>query len=89
MGFNCSTLPSSGKLYFGDKSYGNQIVPMGLGGSGGGRLTVHSRHVDIDGYISADGLSPDSRSKAGAGRISFAKKLSFKCKMTAKLVCTY
>ena len=64
-----SFLSSSGKLYFGDNRYGNQIVPMGLGGPGGGRLTVNSRHVDIDGYISADGLPPDSRSSSGAGKI--------------------
>ena len=43
---------------------------MGLGGAGGGRLTVRSRHVDIDGYISADGLPPDSRSSSGAGTVS-------------------
>ena len=42
---------------------------MGLGGAGGGRLTVHSIHVDIDGYISADGLPLDSRSNAGAGTL--------------------
>lgn len=60
-------LLSSGKLYFGDKSYGNRIVPMGLGGPGGGRLTVNARHVDIDGHISANGLTPDSRFNTGAG----------------------
>ena len=57
-----------GKLYFGDNEYGNQIVPMGLGGAGGGLLYIHSRHIDIDGSISANGLVPDSRFDTGAGK---------------------
>lgn len=38
-----------------------------IGGSGGGRIAIRSRHVDIDGEISVDGLPPDSRTGQGAG----------------------
>ena len=62
-------LLSIGQLYFGDNQFGNQVVPMGLGGAGGGLLYLHSRHVDIDGEVSANGLSPDSRHGAGAGEL--------------------
>ena len=44
------------------------MVRKGLGGAGGGRLEVYSRHVDIDGLIAANGMNPDSRSDRGAGR---------------------
>ena len=60
---------SIGDLYFGDNQFGNQIVPMGLGGAGGGLLYLHSRHVDIDGEVSANGLAPDSRHDTGAGEL--------------------
>ena len=42
---------------------------MGLGGAGGGLLYLHSRHVDIDGEVSANGLAPDSRHDTGAGEL--------------------
>ena len=58
-------------MYFGDNEFGNQIVPMGLGGAGGGLLYLHSRHVDIDGEVSANGLAPDSRHDTGAGEWIF------------------
>ena len=40
-------------MYFGDNQFGNQIVPMGLGGAGGGVLYVtvavpHSLLIDLD-----------------------------------------
>lgn len=54
-------------LYFGDEQYGNEVVDGIIGGSGGGRITIRSRHVDIDGEISVDGLPPDSRIGQGAG----------------------
>lgn len=38
-----------------------------IGGSGGGRIAIRSRHVDIDGEISVDGNPPDSRTGQGAG----------------------
>ena len=57
----------TGRLYFGDNKYGNRPVPMGTGGAGGGRLTLNSRHVDVDGYITVSGLAPDARFNSGAG----------------------
>ena len=42
---------------------------MGLGGAGGGLLYLNSRHIDIDGHVSASGLDPDSRFDTGAGRL--------------------
>lgn len=38
-----------------------------IGGSGGGRIAIRSRHVDIDGEISVDGNPPGSRTGQGAG----------------------
>ncbi|XP_060557569.1 uncharacterized protein LOC132717977, partial [Ruditapes philippinarum] len=56
-----------GELYFGDNVYGNTVVRKGLGGPGGGKLEVRSRHVDIDGLVAANGMNPDARSDRGAG----------------------
>ncbi|KAL4226615.1 hypothetical protein ACF0H5_014598 [Mactra antiquata] len=56
-----------GDLYFGDEEFGNTVIYKTLGGSGGGYLTVNSRHVDIDGLVAANGLDPDSRFDQGAG----------------------
>jgi hypothetical protein len=58
----------TGELYFGDNVYGNTVVRKGLGGAGGGKLEVRSRHVDIDGLVAANGMNPDTRSDRGAGR---------------------
>lgn len=55
-------------LYFGDEPYGNKVVDGIIGGSGGGRIAINGRHVDIDGTISVDGESPDSRTGQGAGK---------------------
>lgn len=54
-------------MYFGDEPYGNEVVDGIIGGSGGGRIAIRSRHVDIDGEISVDGNPPDSRTGQGAG----------------------
>ncbi|KAK3576661.1 hypothetical protein CHS0354_004945 [Potamilus streckersoni] len=58
-----------GFLYFGDEPYGNNLVVEGLGGRGGGRVTLKSRHVEIDGGITADGMNPDARFDDGAGKL--------------------
>lgn len=62
-------------LYFGDEPYGNEVVDGIIGGSGGGRITIRSRHVDIDGEISVDGLPPDSRIGQGAGVYTVRERL--------------
>ncbi|XP_077861759.1 uncharacterized protein LOC144342564 [Saccoglossus kowalevskii] len=49
-----------GELYFGDEPFGNRVVRLGLGGSGGGALKITTRHMVLDGSITADG-------KAGGG----------------------
>jgi hypothetical protein len=42
-----------------------------IGGAGGGAFSLISRHVDIDGLISANGNAPDDRFDTGAGRCPF------------------
>ena len=67
----------TGQLYFGDEAYGNRIVPKGLGGAGGGLLYLNSRHIDIDGHVSASGLDPDSRFDTGAGKLCYLFEFNF------------
>lgn len=54
-------------LYFGDESYSNEVVDGIIGGSGGGRIVIRSRYVDIDGEILVDGNFLDSRIGQGVG----------------------
>jgi len=56
-----------GDLYFGDHPHGNQMLYKTLGGAGGGYLVIVSRHVDIDGVVSANGMAPDTRFDRGSG----------------------
>ena len=46
-----------GKLHFGDRRLGNKIVSEPNGGRGGGSVKINSSHVQIDGKISASGIS--------------------------------
>ena len=43
------------ELYFGDEPYKNTVQLRGVGGRGGGAIKVTSRHVIVDGAISANG----------------------------------
>ncbi|XP_070535283.1 uncharacterized protein [Ptychodera flava] len=60
-----------GELYFGDEWYGNRVLRRGLGGAGGGSLKIITRHMLLDGTITADGETPSSthaqKSGGGAG----------------------
>ena len=63
----------SGSLYFGDyynqktSPYGNILSRGGLGGRGAGAVYIKSRHVVVDGVLSADGEAGPSVSTAGGG----------------------
>nr|XP_054759184.1 uncharacterized protein LOC129265193 [Lytechinus pictus] len=55
-----------GELYFGSEPTKNTVQLRGIGGRGGGALKVTSRHVIIDGIISANG-EPSLYARAGGG----------------------
>ncbi|XP_038052472.1 uncharacterized protein LOC119725183 [Patiria miniata] len=56
-----------GQLYFGDETLKNIVVRRGIGGRGGGALKITTRHMIIDGVISANGETPDSTHSVHAG----------------------
>ena len=65
-----------GQLYFGDRQLRNTIVYEGNGGRGGGSVKINSRHVQIDGKLSASGISANSDHEKEAGGWSFHRLLS-------------
>ena len=56
-----------GQLYFGDSQLRNTIVYEGNGGRGGGSVKINSRHVQIDGKMSASGISANIHHEKEAG----------------------
>ena len=47
----------------------NDLVYEGMGGTGGGSVHIVSRHVDIDGAVTANGEPADATHGLAAGRL--------------------
>ena len=58
----------AGQLYFGDHRLHNMVIYKGTGGRGGGSVKVNSHHVQIDGKMTASGISADVHRGKDSGR---------------------